>query len=141
MIAKQDNYQLHWNQILDNGWISNIGLHYTHGRGYYENYSVVHDDHDENHEEHGEDHDEDHEDHEDHEEVDTIDRRWLDNKFYGMIFSFNKETEKFDAVIGGAYNFYNGKHFGEYLWKGEAHEEEHEEDHDDHEEHEEHGFE
>ena len=150
---KQDNYQLHWNQILDNGWISNIGLHYTHGRGYYENYNVAHEDHDEDHEEHGEDHDEDHdedheehgedhdedhEDHEDHEEVDTIDRRWLDNKFYGMIFSFNKETEKFDAVIGGAYNVYNGKHFGEYLWKGEAHQEEHEEDH---EEHEEHGFE
>ena len=112
---QQDNYQLHWNQILDNDWTSNIGLHYTYGRGYYENYNVVHEDHDE-----------------DHEEVDTIDRRWLDNKFYGMIFSFSKETEKFDAVIGGAYNFYNGKHFGEYLWKGEAHEEEHEEDHDDH---------
>ena len=143
---KQDNYQLHWNQILDNGWISNIGLHYTYGRGYYENYNVAHEDHDEDHEEHGEDHDEDHEehgedhdednedheDHEEHEEVATIDRRWLDNKFYGMIFSFNKETEKFDAVIGGAYNVYNGKHFGEYLWKGKVHEEDHEEDHEEH---------
>jgi iron complex outermembrane receptor protein len=118
---KQDNYQLQWNQILDNGWTSNIGLHYTHGRGYYENYNVAH-----------EDHDEDHEDDEEHEEVDTIDRRWLDNKFNGMIFSFSKETEKFDAVIGGAYNVYNGKHFGEYLWKGKVHEEDHEEDHEEH---------
>ena len=118
---KQDNYQLQWNQILDNGWTSNIGLHYTHGRGYYENYNVAH-----------EDQDEDHEDDEEHEEVDTIDRRWLDNKFNGMIFSFSKETEKFDAVIGGAYNVYNGKHFGEYLWKGKVYEEDHEEDHEEH---------
>jgi len=97
---KQDNYQLHWNQILNNGWASNIGLHYTYGRGYYENYNMAH---------------------EDHEEVDNIDRRWLDNKFYGMIFSLSKETDKFDVVLGGAYNIYHGKHFGEYLWEGEEH--------------------
>ena len=101
---KQDHYQFHWNQRLNNGWVSNLGLHYTYGRGYYENYNVGY--HDGG-----------------HKNPDFIDRRWLDNDFYGMIFSFDKETNQYDAVIGGSYNIYDGQHFGEYLWRGEEHEE------------------
>ena len=40
---KQDHYQLHWNQNYLGGWTSNFGLHYTYGRGFYENYNVGYD--------------------------------------------------------------------------------------------------
>jgi iron complex outermembrane receptor protein len=89
---KQDHYQLHWNQNYSGGWTSNFGLHYTYGRGFYENYNVGYDN------------------------PDYIDRRWLDNDFYGFIYSVNQRTKKYKSTIGGSYNKYSGKHFGEYLW-------------------------
>ena len=94
---KQDHYQIHFNQVFDNNWISNIGLHYTYGRGYFENYNIGYDDGISKN-------------------PDFIDRRWLDNDFYGLIFSLNKITERYNTTIGGAYNLYDGEHFGEYLW-------------------------
>src|SRR5690606_16522359 len=33
---KQDHYQLLWNQDYLGGWSSNLALHYTRGRGFYE---------------------------------------------------------------------------------------------------------
>ena len=95
---KQDHYQLHWNQFFANNWVSNLGLHYTYGRGYFENYNIGYDDGISKN-------------------PDFIDRRWLDNDFYGLIFSLNKTTDKYNATIGGSYNIYDGKHFGEYLWQ------------------------
>ena len=89
---KQDHYQLHWNQNYSGGWTSNFGLHYTYGRGFYENYNVGYDN------------------------PDYIDRRWLDNDFYGFIYSVNQRTKKYKSTIGGSYNKYSGQHFGEYLW-------------------------
>ena len=91
---KQDHYQLHWNQDYENGWISNFGLHYTYGRGFFENYNLAFDSN----------------------SSDNIDRRWLDNDFYGLIFSFNNNSNDYNAIIGGSYNKYEGEHFGEYLW-------------------------
>ncbi len=35
---KQDHYQLHWNQRYEGNWSSSIGLNYTYGRGFYEEY-------------------------------------------------------------------------------------------------------
>ena len=64
---KQDHYQLHFNQVFENNWKSNIGLHYTYGRGYFENYNIGYDDGISKN-------------------PDFIDRRWLDNDFYGLIF-------------------------------------------------------
>ena len=34
----QDHYQLHWNQKYINNWSTNLGLNYTYGRGYFEQY-------------------------------------------------------------------------------------------------------
>ncbi|MBT8318481.1 MAG: TonB-dependent receptor, partial [Lutibacter sp.] len=34
----QDHYQLHWNEKLSNNWSTTIGLNYTYGRGYYEQF-------------------------------------------------------------------------------------------------------
>ena len=97
---KQDHYQLHWNQDYENGWISNFGLHYTYGRGFFENYNLAFDSN----------------------SSDNIDRRWLDNDFYGLIFSFNNNSDNYNAIIGGSYNKYEGEHFGEYLWNAGSNE-------------------
>ncbi|MFL2999400.1 MAG: TonB-dependent receptor [Cytophagales bacterium] len=97
---KQDHYQLHWNQDYENGWISNFGLHYTYGRGFFENYNLAFDSN----------------------SSDNIDRRWLDNDFYGLIFSFNNNSDNYNAIIGGSYNKYEGEHYGEYLWNAGSNE-------------------
>ena len=97
---KQDHYQLHWNQDYENGWISNFGLHYTFGRGFFENYNLAFDSN----------------------SSDNIDRRWLDNDFYGLIFSFNNKSDNYNAIIGGSYNKYEGEHYGEYLWNASSNE-------------------
>ena len=40
----------------------------------------------------------------------------MDNDFYGTTFSANYKDEKVDFILGGAYNQYKGKHFGEVIW-------------------------
>jgi len=95
---KQDHYQFHWNQSYKNGLKSNFGLHYTYGRGFFENYNLAYDS----------------------SSSDYIDRRWLDNNFYGMIFSLNKKADNYNAIIGGSFNIYDGQHYGEYLWSYES---------------------
>ncbi|HLA55647.1 MAG TPA: TonB-dependent receptor, partial [Flavobacterium sp.] len=35
---QQDHYQLHWNEKISENWHTNVALHYTKGKGYYENY-------------------------------------------------------------------------------------------------------
>ncbi|GGD52248.1 TonB-dependent receptor [Muriicola marianensis] len=106
---KQDHFQLHWNQALGRGWNSNIALHYTRGRGYFEQFR------------------------EDDDfatygfepvtvngelvtETDLVRRRWLDNDFYGTVFSLNRDFEKVKFILGGGYNWYQGDHFGEVIW-------------------------
>ncbi|MEX2336201.1 MAG: TonB-dependent receptor [Fulvivirga sp.] len=49
-------------------------------------------------------------------EGDFIRRRWLDNDFYGLTYSFEYQRNKVNAVLGGAYNEYKGGHFGEIIW-------------------------
>ena len=105
----QDHYQLHWSQRYDNNWSSNVALHYTYGRGYFEQYKenegfstygftpitiggeTI-------------------------ETTDLIRRRWLDNDFYGTTFSLNYKDSETDVVFGGSYNIYKGDHFGEVIW-------------------------
>ena len=89
---KQDHYQLHWNQNYLGGWTSNFGLHYTYGRGFYENYNVGYD------------------------SSDYIDRRWLDNDFYVLNFSTNYKSDNLDFIFNGSFSDYDGDHFGEVLW-------------------------
>ena len=89
---KQNHLQIHWNQIYQNGWNSNFGIHFTNGKGFFENYNLGYG------------------------ASDYIDRRWLDNDFYGILYSLNKKTEDFNVNIGGSLNKYNGLHYGEYLW-------------------------
>ncbi|MFW5793511.1 MAG: TonB-dependent receptor [Bacteroidota bacterium] len=107
---QQDHYQLHLLQNLSKGINANLSVHYTYGRGYYEQYrnneklnkydlSPV--------------------------EIgdttisrsDLIRRRWLDNDFYGLTWSVNiDKIKRLNADIGGAFNIYEGDHFGEIIW-------------------------
>ena len=102
---QQDHYQLHWNEKFSVKWNTNLAFHYTKGIGYYENYKenavfadyglapVV-------------------------SEVttDLIRQKWLDNDFYGTTFSSNYKDEKLNLIIGGAYNKYEGAHYGKVIW-------------------------
>ena len=101
----QNHFQLLWNQKLASKWQSNIALHYTIGKGYFEQYKE----------------DESFADYylSDFGAITTTDlirKRWLDNDFFGTTFSLNYKTEKTDVIIGGAANKYQGKHFGEVVW-------------------------
>ena len=35
---KQDHFQFHWNETIDDNWSTNLSLNYTDGRGYFEQY-------------------------------------------------------------------------------------------------------
>ena len=110
---KQDHYQLHWNQKIDRNWSSNLGLNYTYGRGYFEQYredanmafhgigpilvsnessSILID------------------------ETDLIRRRWLDNDYYVVNANINYTDNAWDITAGGFYSYYTNEHFGEVIW-------------------------
>ncbi|MGC1515322.1 MAG: TonB-dependent receptor [Maribacter sp.] len=106
---KQDHAQLLWNEQLSEFWSTNIALHYTRGRGYFEQYRE----------------DDDFATYGfvpltvNGEEVNTTDlirRRWLDNDFYGTVFSANYRRDKVSLIMGGGFNRYEGDHFGEVIW-------------------------
>lgn len=107
---RQDHYQLHLSQKINDYWNANVSLHYTYGRGFYEEYhqgdslkylglhdltirdTTI-------------------------QAMDVAVRKWLDNKFYGATFSLNYEKGKNTVIIGGAFNQYgHAKHFGEIVW-------------------------
>ena len=106
---KQDHYQLHWNERFNNYWSSNIGLNYTYGRGYFEQYKE----------------NEDFSDYDfseitiENETINTTDlirRRWLDNDFYVINANINYKKDQLNLIFGGSYSKYTGDHFGEVIW-------------------------
>ncbi|GAB3912496.1 TonB-dependent receptor [Larkinella knui] len=107
---QQDHYQLISSHELSRNWRLNASLHYTQGRGYYEQYradndladyglpSIVIRDSTIS-------------------RTDLIRRQWLDNDFYGGVFSLDYNSfGKLTANIGGGWNKYTGKHYGEVIW-------------------------
>ncbi len=98
----QDHYQLHWNERLDNNWSTNIGLNYTKGKGYFEQYKS---------EESASDFNNLIED-----DSDVIVRRWLDNNFYVINANVTYKKNAFEIISGISYNTYSGDHFGEVIW-------------------------
>ena len=105
----QDHYQLHWNQRYNNNWSTTLGLNYTYGRGYFEQFREDDDFSTYGFEElsvNGE-------------TVNTTDlirRRWLDNDFYVVNASANYKNDEMDIIFGGSYSHYDGDHFGEVIW-------------------------
>lgn len=107
---QQDNYQLISSHELSKNWRANLSFFYTKGKGYYEEYrpesafsayglpdvvigdSII-------------------------QQTDIIRRLWLDNNFYGTVFSIDYNSfGKLTGNIGGGWNQYQGEHFGEIIW-------------------------
>ncbi|MBX2845286.1 MAG: TonB-dependent receptor [Saprospiraceae bacterium] len=105
---QQDHYQLFLDQPLSDDVSLDIGLHYTKGQGFFEefreqdglgNYGIA-----------------------DQviggqtiTESDLVRRRWLDNDFFGAIFSTNIYQDAHNIKVGGGWNKYLGDHFGEVI--------------------------
>ncbi len=107
---QQDYYQLHYSYELADNWTANASLHYTYGRGYYEEYKA-----DEALSEYGMGPIQLQND--TIAESDLVRRLWLDNHFYGTVFSTQyRQEDRFTLTFGGGYNEYDGKHFGEVVW-------------------------
>ena len=106
---RQDHYQLHWNQTYNNNWSSSVGLNYTYGRGYYEEYNnddslgnlrlddVVLGGATQS-------------------TTDDITRKWLDNDFYVLTANAQYNVAETNLVLGGLYSTYDGDHFGNLIW-------------------------
>ncbi len=108
---QQDHYQLIYTGTVGSNWKTNLALHYTYGRGYYEQFRE----------------DDDFADYalepvtigdELIESTDIIRRRWLDNDFFGLVGSVNyfSSDGKLDLILGGGASRYDGAHFGEIIW-------------------------
>ncbi len=98
----QDHYQLHWNERFDNNWSTNLGLNYTKGKGYFEQYKS---------EESAADFNNLIE-----EDSDVIVRRWLDNNFYVVNANVTYKNNVVEVISGLSYSSYDGDHFGEVIW-------------------------
>ena len=102
----QQNYQLIWNQRLGQVLSLNAALHYTKGKGYYEEYKrkrtlfeyeldpqmtwAV---------------------------SDLVRQKKMDNDFYGAVASLVYDNhENLRATFGGGWNRYEGDHFGLVKW-------------------------
>lgn len=49
-------------------------------------------------------------------ETDMVQRKWLDNLFYGAVWSLIKQGATTEWTFGGALNRYDGEHYGTLLW-------------------------
>lgn len=105
----QVHYQLHFFRELTSRLHLNAALHYTWGKGYYEEYetgqeygyygmvpAVIGND--------------------TAATTDLVRRKWLDNDFYGAIASLTWENERLTLISGGGVNRYDGLHFGRVIW-------------------------
>jgi iron complex outermembrane receptor protein len=109
---QQNHYQLHLSQGLGRNWNLGAALHLTRGFGYYESFrarrkfvdyglnnvviggqTIT--------------------------RTDLVDRKWLDNNFYGGTVALNYQphaNDRFQATIGGAWNRFDNDHYGEIIW-------------------------
>lgn len=101
----QNHFQLHWSEKWSEKWTSNLALHYTLGKGYYQQYKQGQVLADYNLS-----------DYQTNTTSDLIRKLWLDNGFFGTTFSLNYKNSKTDILFGGAANRYLGKHYGEVVW-------------------------
>jgi iron complex outermembrane receptor protein len=99
---RQDHYQLFFDQKLTEHLHFNTAFFLTKGRGYYEQYKA-----DENYADYGLINSG---------TTDLVRRLWLDNDYYGNIFSLQYNGEKSEATFGGSITQYDGQHFGEVIW-------------------------
>ena len=116
----QTHYQFHWNEYLNSNWNIALGLNYTHGSGFYEEYNdlwynqnisfggdtsfdylklnpfqvgetTVTD-------------------------SENITQKWLDNDYYVLTLGLNYQKEATMFNFGGLVSRYDGDHFGNLVW-------------------------
>ena len=106
---KQDHYQLFYNQQLTSRINFNTGLFYIKGKGYYEQYKAdqAYADYGLPEPVHGADI---------ITNTDLVRQLWLDNDFFGNIFSFHYKDNVSQFTLGGGWNRYEGKHYGDVVW-------------------------
>ena len=110
----QTNYQLLGIHSFSSELNMNVGLHYTRGDGYYEEYKRNKSDSPVNLKEYSIDSFKVGNDYVT--QSDLIRQKWMGNDFAGMIFSLNYQKDKLSAQLGGAANNYWGNHWGEVIW-------------------------
>lgn len=106
---KQDHYQLSATQTFAPNLVFNTGLFYIKGKGFYEQYKA-----DQRYSRYG---------------IanpnyggieisrsDLVRQLWLDNDFYGNVFSLQYTKPKTELTLGGAVSKYLGDHFGRVTW-------------------------
>ncbi|MBX2932520.1 MAG: TonB-dependent receptor [Chitinophagaceae bacterium] len=109
----QTFYQLFFNHKINNHWSFNVATFLTRGIGYYENYkaeqkfknyglpdttiggAIL-------------------------TKTDLVRQLWLDNYFYGNIFSTEYKKNKSVVTIGGGWTNYEGNHYGKIPWAAVA---------------------
>jgi iron complex outermembrane receptor protein len=101
----QTHYQLFFNNKINNTLNYSLTAFLTRGKGYYEQYKAE-------------------QSFADYglpdvingadtiSTTDLVRQLWLDNYFYGTIFSLNKKTDKTTFTLGGGIYKYDGKHYG-----------------------------
>jgi iron complex outermembrane receptor protein len=108
-VYTQNHYHLFHTHLFPGRVSLNTGIHLTTGRGYYEEQKsdvdlfeyglagmfpsdpVI-------------------------DESDVVQRKWLDNIFYGAVWSLIKQGNNTEWTLGGALNRYDGDHFGRLKW-------------------------
>jgi len=102
---RQNHYQLLWEQKFNERWNLETTLHYTKGKGYYENYKQD-----------GKFSKYNLPDFVDGSQTltktDFIRKKWLDNDFYGIVSTLYGKFENLDLNFGAVANQYYGRHFG-----------------------------
>lgn len=109
---RQNHYQLLWEQKFNDNWNLETTVHYTKGRGYYENYKRV------------DETDADATHYSNYnllvpivngsavEQTDFIRKKWLNNDFYGVVSTLYGKLDHVDLNFGVVANQYYGRHFG-----------------------------
>jgi len=99
----QKHYQLFYNQEINSSLSFNVAAFYTKGIGYYENYNKK-------------------QAYADYGLIGSLDtanlikQQWLDNDFYGQIFSVQYKKNKNMLTVGGSWTDYIGGHYGQVIW-------------------------
>lgn len=106
---RQDHYQLFFNHDFNEKLSFNTAAFLTRGMGYYEQYKAE-------------------QEFNDYglpafmvngkalDSTDLIRQLWLDNYFYGNVFSLIYKQHNTQLTLGGAYTNYEGKHYGNVIW-------------------------
>lgn len=105
----QKHYQLLVNHSFNNAWNVNLGLHYTKGDGYYQEYKQNRKFREFNLQPYMYNGKE-------VKKSDLIRKKEMDNWFGGGVFALNYKSSGINASLGGGLNRYDGDHFGKILW-------------------------